>query len=95
MEIRRTGTFDTWLRALRDERALVRIVRRLDRLAGGNMGDVKPVGRGVSEMRVDYGPGYRIYFTHRGQEIIVLLCCGDKGSQDRDIRAARALVEEE
>ena len=93
-EVRRTDIFDKWLRALRDERAFARIVKRLDRLAEGHAGDTKSVGDGVSEMRIDYGPGYRIYFTRRGEDIVLLLCGGDKDSQDRDIRAAKALVGE-
>ncbi|PWR21837.1 type II toxin-antitoxin system RelE/ParE family toxin [Zavarzinia compransoris] len=88
----RTETFDTWLAALRDRRALARIGARIDRLAAGNPGDVVPVGDGVSEMRIHYGPGYRVYYVQRGQLVIVLLCGGDKSSQDRDIRQAKALA---
>jgi putative addiction module killer protein len=77
---------------LRDPRAKARIAIRIDRLALGNAGDVKPVGSGVSEMRIDYGPGYRLYFIRRGEALIVLLCGGDKGSQQRDIVRARALA---
>ncbi|WP_409567179.1 type II toxin-antitoxin system RelE/ParE family toxin [Methylobacterium sp. E-016] len=77
---------------MRDPRAKARIAIRIDRLALGNAGDAKPVGSGVSEMRIDYGPGYRLYFIRRGEALIVLLCGGDKGSQQRDIVRARALA---
>ncbi|WP_409566114.1 type II toxin-antitoxin system RelE/ParE family toxin [Methylobacterium sp. J-059] len=77
---------------MRDPRAKARIAIRIDRLALGNAGDAKPVGSGVSEMRIDYGPGYRLYFIRRGEALIVLLCGGDKGSQQRDIMRARALA---
>jgi putative addiction module killer protein len=79
---------------LRDIRAVARIAKRIDRLALGQYGDVKPVGDGVSEMRIDVGPGYRVYFTQRGLEIVLLLCGGDKDSQDRDIRTAKAMANE-
>jgi putative addiction module killer protein len=82
------------LRELRDARAVARIAVRIDRMALGNPGDVKAVGEGVSEMRIDHGPGYRLYFVRRGTEVIVLLCGGDKSTQDRDIAAAKALVRE-
>lgn len=94
MELIRSATFDRWLTGLRDRRALARIAARLDRLAAGNPGDVQPVGDGVSELRIDYGPGYRVYFTRRGPVLVILLCGGDKSSQDRDIRQAKALAEE-
>jgi putative addiction module killer protein len=77
---------------LRDHRARAKIAARIDRLALGNPGDVKPAGEGVSELRTDYGPGYRVYFVHRSQTLIVLLCGGDKSTQTKDIRAARRLV---
>ena len=93
--IRQTATFAKWFDGLRDERAQARIVARIRRLELGNPGDVKSVGEGVLEMRVDYGPGYRVYFIRRGEEIVVLLCGGDKARQDRDIRAAKALAIEE
>lgn len=92
MDMRRTDVFDGWLRGLRDTRATARIALRLDRPAHGNAGDVKPVGEGVSELRIDYGPGYRIYFVRRGEALVVLLCGGDKGSQDRDIARAKAIA---
>lgn len=79
---------------LRDPRARARIAKRIDRLARGNPGDVKPVGEGVSEMRIDYGPGYRVYYAQRGKHVVLLLCGGDKASQERDIRRAKALAKE-
>jgi putative addiction module killer protein len=87
-----TEVFTAWLDKLRDGRARVRIVERLRRFFGGNPGDVKAVGEGVSELRIDYGPGYRVYFCVRGDIIIILLCGGDKASQHRDIRRAKALA---
>lgn len=92
--IRRTSVFQSWIDGLRDVRAVARIAKRIDRLALGNPGDVKPVGDGVSEMRIDYGPGYRVYFTTQGRQIVILLCGGDKSSQERDIRAAKALAKD-
>ena len=74
--------------ALRDTRGKAKIAARIDRLARGNPGDVAPVGAGVSEMRIDFGPGYRVYYTHHGKEIVILLCGGDKATQDRDIKLA-------
>jgi len=94
MAILRTDIFINWLNALRDRRAAARIAVRIMRLEDGNAGDVKPVGEGVSEMRIDYGPGYRVYFTRRGTEIILLLCGGDKRSQNRDIALAKKLAKE-
>jgi len=94
MEMRRTAVFRTWLRALRDERAKARIVSRLDRLALGNFGDVKPVGEGVSELRIFYGPGYRVYLVRRGDVLVILLCGGDKGTQARDVEVAKAMARE-
>ncbi|WP_242217412.1 type II toxin-antitoxin system RelE/ParE family toxin [Shinella zoogloeoides] len=90
--IRQTDTFQKWERALNDPRARALIAARLNRVAYGLLGDVKSVGEGISEIRIHYGPGYRIYFTRRGNEIIVLLCGGDKGTQKRDIVAARTLA---
>jgi putative addiction module killer protein len=78
---------------LKDERARALIASRLDRLAFGNAGDVKPVGQGISELRIDCGPGYRIYFMRRGSEIVILLCGGDKSTQAADIKAAKRLAE--
>jgi len=97
-EIRQTEIFAHWLARLRDRQAQRRIQARIDRLEIGNPGDVRPVGGGVSEMRIDYGPGYRVYFVGRGSELVILLAGGDKSSQDRDIamaiRLARSLREE-
>ena len=94
LELRQTGKFAEWFRNLRDRRAVERIAQRLARVQSGLFGDVKPVGGGVSELRIDYGPGYRVYFTRRGSTVILLLCGGDKSSQARDIEAARAMVRE-
>ena len=93
-EIRRTDTFSKWLDRLRDERARARVLSRLTRVEAGNLGDNKPVGGSVSELRIDYGPGYRVYFTKRGTTIIVLLVGGDKSSQDQDIKRAIQLAQE-
>ena len=95
LAIRQTETFSTWLRELRDARAKRKILVRIDRLAGGNTGDVAAVGEGVSEMRIHYGPGYRVYFVQHGAELIVLLCGGDKASQQRDIETAKQLARQE
>ena len=81
--------FEEWLNDLKDKRAVARILARLARVRHGNLGDCKPVGEGVSELRVDYGPGYRLYFGQKGNALIVLLCGGDKRTQDRDIRLAK------
>ena len=81
--------FEEWLDDLKDKRAVARILARLARVRQGNLGDCKPVGEGVSELRVDYGPGYRVYFGQHGRTLVVLLCGGDKRTQDRDIRRAR------
>lgn len=91
-EIRKTQTFALWLDGLRDIRARARIQVRVERLATGNAGDVRPVGEGVSEMRIDYGPGYRVYFTKRGREVMVLLAGGDKRTQATDIKTALRLA---
>ncbi len=92
IELIKTSVFDAWLSGLRDRKAAWRVAARLDRLANGNPGDVKPVGGGLSEMRIDYGPGYRVYFMRRGPVLIVLLCGGDKSSQARDIEEAKKLA---
>ena len=94
IEVRQTSRFATWLAGLRDERARARILKRLDRARDGNLGDVAAVGEGVSEMRIFYGPGYRVYFLSRGPELIVLLCGGDKSTQDADIEEAKGLARE-
>jgi putative addiction module killer protein len=92
--IKQTSEFSEWLGSLRDKRGASRIVMRLERAAAGNLGDTKPVGEGVSEMRVDHGPGYRVYFIRRGDTVVVLLCGGDKSSQQRDIADAKRLARE-
>ncbi len=94
MEIKQTETFRVWESKLKDRRARTIIAARLLRLAEGLVGDVAPVGEGVSELRIHYGPGYRIYFQQRGNMLIVLLCGGDKSSQARDIAAAKKLAQE-
>lgn len=91
-EIRKTDTYARWLDSLRDIHARARILARVERLAAGNPGDVKPVGEGVSELRIDYGPGYRIYFTMRGRAVIILLAGGDKRTQATDIKTALRLA---
>jgi putative addiction module killer protein len=94
-EIRRTDEFADWLKRLHDATARARINLRIDRVSlTGNLGDVKAVGEGVGELRIDYGPGYRLYFAKRGTEIILLLIGGDKSSQQRDIEQAKKLNEE-
>jgi putative addiction module killer protein len=93
IEIRKTEHFANWLDSLRDIQAKSRVLVRIERLASGNVGDVKPVGEGVSEMRINYGPGYRVYFVQRGSELIILLAGGDKSSQPRDIKAAIRLAQ--
>jgi putative addiction module killer protein len=94
IEVRQTDVFTAWFAGLRDRAARARITARIRRLSLGNPGDVKPVGSGVSEMRIDYGPGYRVYFIRRGNTVFVLLCGGDKRSQDRDIAHALELARE-
>ena len=94
VELVSSTIFTDWLIALADRRAAARIQARLDRLALGNPGDVKPVGEGVSEMRIDYGPGYRVYFTRRGVLLVLLLCGGDKSTQAKDIAQAKRLAKE-
>lgn len=93
-EVRQTETFSKWILKLRDVRARARIQARIDRLELGNVGDVKPVGEGLSEMRIHYGPGYRVYFIQKGSELIILLAGGDKRSQSRDIQTALNLAKE-
>jgi len=92
-DIRKTDEFERWFSRLRDHRAKARITLRIRRLSLGNPGDVKPVGGGVSELRIDVGPGYRVYFVRCGQSIIVLLAGGDKSTQQKDIAKARDLAE--
>ena len=92
IEIRKTRIFASWLDGLRDIQARARIQARLARLAAGNTGDVKPVGGGVSELRIDYGPGYRVYYTQQGSELVILLAGGDKKTQATDIKTALRLA---
>jgi putative addiction module killer protein len=92
IEVRQTEAYAEWFARLRDRQARARIDARVRRLSLGNPGDVKPVGEGVSELRIDYGPGYRVYFVQRGKTLIVLLAGGDKRTQDRDINTAIALA---
>lgn len=87
-----TDVFDAWFSGLRDKQAMRRIHARIDRAEDGNFGDCEPVGEGVSEMRIHYGPGYRVYFTQRGLEIVILLAGGDKSTQGKDIKIALELV---
>jgi putative addiction module killer protein len=92
IEIRKTENYVKWIDNLRDHQARARVLARIERLALGNPGDVKPVGEGVSELRIDFGPGYRVYFTKRGREIVILLAGGDKSTQPADIRVALRLA---
>ena len=92
LELKQTETFRRWRLQLKDERTRAVIASRLDRLAFGNSGDAKPVGEGISELRIDYGPGYRIYFQRRGSSFVILLCGGDKSTQSRDIQTAKRLA---
>lgn len=91
-QLLRTEVFDQWLSSLADQRAVAKIASRVERLVHGNPGDVKPVGEGVSEMRINYGPGYRVYYKQTGRTIVIVLCGGDKASQERDIRRAKELA---
>jgi putative addiction module killer protein len=92
IKVRQTEVYARWFESLRDRRARARINARIRRLSLGNPGDVRPVGAGVSELRIAYGPGYRVYFVQRGQALVILLAGGDKDTQDRDIRVAIELV---
>ena len=92
--IKETDTFSKWLLKLKDIRAKVAIIRRIKRVKDGNFDDHKPVGEGVSELRLTIGPGYRVYYTHKNDEIIVLLIAGDKSSQSKDIEKAKVLAKE-
>ena len=93
IEVRQTGEFSGWLRRLRDVNAVVRIVGRIRRMELGNSGDTRSVGQGVLEMRIDYGPGYRVYYVHRGVRIVILLCGGDKRTQAQDIKRVQVPAE--
>ena len=92
IEIRKTEIFAKWLDGLNDIRARARILVRIERLAAWNPGDVKPVGEGVSELRIDYGPGYRVYYKKQGQKVVILLAGGDKNTQAKDIKTALRLA---
>ncbi|MDP1952592.1 MAG: type II toxin-antitoxin system RelE/ParE family toxin [Betaproteobacteria bacterium] len=92
IEVRKTAVFVQWLDSLRDIQARARVQARIERLTVGNPGDVEPVGEGVSELRINYGPGYRVYFKKRGRELIILLAGGDKNTQAKDIKAALRLA---
>ena len=94
IDVRQTTRFSTWLAGLRDDRAKAKILKRIDRAKKGNLGDVGPVGQGVSEMTIFYGPGYRLYFIHRGKELVLLLCGGEKSTQDADIADAKDMAKE-
>jgi len=93
-EIIKTEVFERWLLGLKDRSTRIRVLVRIDRLADGNPGDCKPVREGISELRIDHGPGYRVYFTRRGPVVIVLLVGGDKRSQDTDIERAIAMAKD-
>ncbi|MCH4563671.1 type II toxin-antitoxin system RelE/ParE family toxin [Halomonas sp. EGI 63088] len=94
LEVKQTATFLTWERKLKDQRAKAMIAARVFRLANGLPGDAKPVGQGVSELRIHHGPGYRVYFLQRENELILLLCGGDKDTQQQDIETAKRLASE-
>jgi putative addiction module killer protein len=94
IDVRQTATFAKWLSSLRDKTAAARIARRLVRIQSGLPGDAKVVGGGISELRIDHGPGYRVYFCRRGPVLIILLCGGDKNTQQRDISTAKAMAVE-
>jgi putative addiction module killer protein len=93
-EVEKTDVFLKWLRSLNDVRAIARIQIRIDRLSLGSLGDVKAVGEGISEMRIDYGPGYRVYFKKTAKHIVLLLCGGNKSSQAADIKAAKQMAKD-
>ena len=93
-EVQQTAIFEAWIDGLKDMRAIARIEVRLRRLSLGHLGDAKSLGDGVSEMRIDYGPGYRLYFTRRGERIVILLCGGDKKRQSGDIARAKQMAKE-
>jgi putative addiction module killer protein len=94
MEVRQTAAFRRWFARLRDLRAQAHIVRRIERAEAGHLGDAKSLGNGLSEMRIHYGPGYRLYMAQRGARLLILLCGGDKGSQAADIEAARTMLKD-
>ena len=92
LDVQTTELFDQWLSDLTNRAARARIISRIDRLSRGNAGDVKAVGEGISEMRIDTGPGYRVYYKQTGRTIIIILCGGDKSSQDKDIKKAKQIA---
>lgn len=94
IEVVRTDEFEMWLEKLKDLRGKARIIRRIDRLAKGNPGDVRPIGKGLSELRLDVGPGYRVYYLQDADTLVLLLCGGDKSTQQKDIEKAHDLAEE-
>lgn len=94
LEVLTTVTFDRWLRRVKDRQGRLRVLERVDRLAHGNAGDARSVGHGVSELRLRYGPGYRVYFLREGDRVVLLLCAGDKSTQESDIRKAHQLAAE-
>ena len=91
-QVQKTEVFDTWLAALADQKAVAKIASRIERLEMGNPGDVEPVGDGISEMKIDYGPGYRVYYKRTGKTVTLLLCGGDKSTQRKDINRAKELA---
>ncbi|EAA7555535.1 type II toxin-antitoxin system RelE/ParE family toxin [Salmonella enterica] len=91
-EIIRSETFSDWLLSLKDSRAKARVLARIDRMKAGNFGDSEPIGDGLSEVRIHYGPGYRVYFMQQGNVVVVLLCGGDKSSQSKDIKQAKQIA---
>ena len=93
VEVRQTKEFSGWLHRLKDADAAARIVRRIRRMEMGNPGDTRSAGQGILEMRVDYGPGYRLYYVRRGAQFVILLCGGDKRTQQQDIKRAQKLAE--
>lgn len=92
MQVVRTDEFAEWLTNLRDRQGRAKILSRIDQLEEGNPGVTRSVGSGLSEMKIDFGPGYRVYYIHRGEEIVILLCGGDKSTQERDIERAKTLA---
>lgn len=92
--VQQTHKFSQWLTKLKDMKARITIARRLERAQAGSLGDVKPVGENIYEMRIDFGPGYRLYYTMRGNELIILLVGGDKSTQQQDIEKAKVMAKE-
>jgi len=93
-EVRETSTFRDWLTSLKDRRAVIKIAARIRQTERGNLGDIKPVGEGISEMRIHYGPGYRIYLAKQSGKIVILLCGGTKKTQAKDIKIAKKMTQE-